>query len=226
MFELYPLAGKPGWFLTPDGDRVFMPVAACDHHQRRQALAEIEIEDLDDCRRRLTLADLDAVRVHREPGVFAVAINGRLPRPENVRQIRKAVEEIPSRFRSVWLNAGGRLEIIAGTDARLDPRFAYYERPVLGMSRNVLAVVAGDDTDAERTACHEIGHCLDNILRISRRPAWVRIWEHNRSWGRVPDFTDQNRLAREYFAEMFASYVTGGADFLGEAIRVFMYSIL
>ena len=62
-------------------------------------------------------------------GVYAIDIDGRSPRAENVRAIEKAVEHMPARFREAWLKNGGRLEIVPGCDARIHPLFSARATP-------------------------------------------------------------------------------------------------
>ena len=148
---------------------------------------------------RMLLLDLDD-DLPRPPAVLAVAIGGRLPRPENVRAIQKAVDELPLRFRSKWLAAGGRVEIVPGV---VLPDYPHW----LGVNKfhSAIARVAGDNTDAPQTARHEFAHGLDFALGYpSRSAAWLRIWQDHKAAGNVPSFAGQREKPEEFFAEQFA----------------------
>src|SRR5208282_3520249 len=142
--------------------------------------------DLTLARAWLTVQDLDELPKRVEPprGVHAVEVGGRIPRPENVRAIRAAVAAIPLRLLSLWLGSGGRMEIVAGSNARLHSG----TETVLGFWRfgTPSCVVAGDHHDCVRTSLHELGHCLNFLLRFpSRSEQWLRIWGADRRAGRV-----------------------------------------
>jgi hypothetical protein len=142
----------------------------------------------------------------RLPAVLAIEVGGRLPRPENVEAIKRAVDAIPLRYREAWIGKGGRLEIVSGDNARIHPRSARLA-PVLGWSTlgSAFCVVAGDDAGSPITATHEIGHCLDTVLAYPSHSAeWLEIWRGDKAAGRVPAFAGQNEKPSEYFAETFA----------------------
>jgi hypothetical protein len=159
---------------------------------------------LDLARAKLFVLDLDDVP--QPPAVQPVEIGGRWPRPENVAAIRRAVDEIPLRFRSLWRDAGGWLEIVPGSDAAIHPRFSR-NAPALGWTafHGPFCCVAGDHPDAPLTACHEIGHALDFALGYpSRSAAWLQIWRADVAAGRVPSDNQQREKPNEYWAEQFA----------------------
>jgi len=163
--------------------------------------------DIDLARARLDALLLDDLPTPPpRPAVVAVEVAGRWPRAKNVAAIRTAVDEIPSRFRSRWLAAGGRLEIVPGDNARIHPRSARLG-PVLGWSTlgSVFCVVAGDHADSPLTASHEIGHALDYVFGYPSHSAeWLKIWQNAKAAGKVPAHGDQRQRPAEYFAESFA----------------------
>jgi len=191
--ERYPVEGKPGWFLDGWGYEFHDPDPA---------------EPLDLARARLFLLTLDEAPTPPAPpppGVYAVEVGGRWPRPENVAAIRRAVDAIPYRYRGPWLAKGGRLEIIAGSNARIHPKGSAHLGPALGWYHlgGTLCVVAGDHPDAAQTSLHEVGHAIDYALGgVSRRPQWVEIWKRDR--GKVPAIAGQREKPGEYWAESFA----------------------
>jgi hypothetical protein len=140
------------------------------------------------------------------PSITAVAICGRMPDPRAVQAIRQAVDEIPLRFRSRWIDAGGRLEIVPGENASVHPRFNG-SPAVLGWneSRGPFCCVAGDHFDAPLTARHEVAHALDFVLGFpSRGYQWHEIWKADVAAGRVPRYASQRAKPAEYWAESFA----------------------
>ena len=141
------------------------------------------------------------------PRVYAVAVAGKWPRPENVEAIRRAVDAIPPRFLRAWIASGGRLEIVPGSNASIHPRFSS-SKPALGWTKfgTAFCVVAGDHADSSLTATHELGHALDFALRYpSHSAAWMRIWQADVAAGKVSAYTGQRDQAAEYFAEQFGN---------------------
>ena len=138
------------------------------------------------------------------PRVYAVAVAGKWPRPENVEAIRRAVDAIPPRFLRAWIASGGRLEIVPGCDARIHPR-SNVSTPALGWAEwnGVFCCVAGDHFDAGHTVIHEIAHCLDKLLQYpSRSDEWVQLWRRDlQAAGSVPTAARAREDSGEYFAE-------------------------
>jgi hypothetical protein len=172
----------------------------------------------------LTLQEIDDLLNPPKPlpGVFAVQVGGRMPNPRNVEAIRRAVDEIPARLRSLWFRSGSRLEIVPGQNVKVDPESAGLDL-ALGFWRfgARLGVVAGDHHDCVRTALHEVGHAADRLLGYpSHGEAWSRIWQADSRAGRVSSYAEQNKKPEEYFAESFANLQTGRST--SEAVREFM----
>ena len=138
--------------------------------------------------------------------VYPVAVSGRLPDALNVQRIRQAVDAIPAKLLRKWIGADGRLEIVPGHNASAHPRFAFHP-PAAGWNEfhGPFCVVAGDVPDAPLTAAHEIGHAVDFLLGYpSHSAAWLRIWQQEKSAGRVPSFAGQREQPSEYWTEQFA----------------------
>jgi hypothetical protein len=172
-----------GYYQDSEGRIHFQPNPQDDVDLRR---AKLFLLDLDD--------DLPPV-----PAVVPVPIGGRMPSPRAVEMIRKAVDQIPLRFREKWLAAGGRIEVIPG-GALPDSRWLGANK--FGSAR---ARVAGDHPDSCQTARHEFAHGLDHALGyVSHSGEWLRIWQAAKTAGKVPSFAGQREKPEEFFAEEFA----------------------
>jgi len=150
----------------------------------------------------------DALERHGHLAV--VPVGGRLPHPENVAAIRKALERVPTRFLVPWSEAAGRLELIAGNNATLHPEFSWCLRPAAGWNRGTFSVVAADAGDAERTTLHELGHAVDAALGfIADKPTWRGLWAWHKRCETIPAFARQRESPGEFFAECFANLWSG-----------------
>ncbi len=176
--DCFPMEGKPGWFFDAWGYEFF------------DGQADVELA------RAKLLLEMD---LPPAPAVVAVEISGRWPRVETVRGIRVAVEAIPLHFRSRWLAAGGRIEVLPGVVLPEHPHW-------LGVNKfnSARARVAGDHPDAAQTARHEFAHGLDFALGYpSHSEAWLQIWRADVAAGKVPGDANQDK-PEEFFAEQFA----------------------
>jgi hypothetical protein len=211
-----------GYYFGPSGKLMYAPPPDPRQARVEQLQRELAVLDID--------ATLTQVERPAAPMVVALEIDGRRASPEQVRAIETTLGKVPKAIIRRWHNAGGRVELVAGNNASVHPRFAHRDIQATGWCDawgGRLLAVAADGSRPERTALHELGHGLDlfdtpHPWQYSSRPEWAGLANRPFGWYHLDHHHESN--AAELFAESFSRFCFSPEDREGltNAIRAYI----
>ena len=165
--------------------------------------------------------------------VVPLTVAGCRPSGEQVALIEQTLTKLPEGVIRRWHNAGGRLELVAGDNATIHPKFFHNSQRALGWCSGDgrLLVVAIDSDRPERTVLHEVGHAIDRNNRFSAAQEWCELSGRPPRWYRwAHDYYAGDEA--EFFAECFSMYFFSAEDrakltvaverFIGQAVQQFV----
>jgi hypothetical protein len=140
----------------------------------------------------------------------------------SVEHIHKALRWPPARVIQAWANAGGRMELVYGRDARIHPR-SVGGPPCSGWTSYTFCCVAADCEAAYLTALHELAHAYDCVLdMVSFSQRWRDLFGRLKRDEALPRAFGQSEDWREYFAESCGLLWRGWGNHLPFEVAAFI----